>query len=282
MKKINELIKFGINFLSSYNIENPRKETEILLSKILNKPIISLYTENMEISQKHVEKFLRFLNLRVRKIPIQYLIQEVYFYGLKFKIKKGVFIPRPETEILVEKTIEIYNNFFYPQKVKILDIGTGSGNIGICLAKNIENCSVVGTDISKKAIKLAMENAILNEVEKKIKFLKTPLFPENLKFEIIVSNPPYVKETDYKNLDEEVKKEPKISLIAGKDGLKYIKKIIQNARKFLKRSGFLLIEIGYDHSKILKEMDFSEFYLNLVEFVKDLNGIERVAVFRKE
>ena len=261
-------------------IEFSQFESEILLSFILGIERYKIYTEKIKVEKGLVNKFLKLIAKRIKGIPIQYIIKRVNFFDSEFKIEKGVFIPRPETELLVEKTIQIYKENFYPKKVKILDIGTGCGNIAICLAKNIENCDVVGTDMSKKAIKLAKENAILNNVASKVEFKYSNLF-SNIDeiFEIIVSNPPYISEVEYKNLSKEVKNEPKKALIAGRDGLKIIKKILDNAVYFLRKNGFLIMEIGKGQKEMIEKMTLNG--IEIFGFLNDYSGIKRVAIFKK-
>jgi release factor glutamine methyltransferase len=274
------LLKIGAEILKENKIESSQLEVEILLSFLLGIERYKIYTEKIEVDKNFVNRFLKLIEKRKKGIPIQYITKKVNFFDSEFKIEKGVFIPRPETEILVEKTIQIYKENFYPKKVKIFDIGTGCGNIAICLAKNIENCYVVGTDISKKAVKLAEENAILNNVENKVEFRYSNIFSDiDGIFEIIVSNPPYVSETEYEKLSKEVKNEPKKALIAGKDGLKIIKKILDDVSNFLKKNGFLIMEIGKGQKGKIERMNLKG--IEISGFLDDNSGIKRVAIFKK-
>ncbi|MCM8784763.1 MAG: peptide chain release factor N(5)-glutamine methyltransferase [Candidatus Omnitrophica bacterium] len=277
---LRDLLKLTKDEFQKYNIDSPYLEAEIIISEVLKIERHKIYTENIKVSESKYKKIKELVEKRKRRVPLPYLIKKVYFYDCEFKIEKGVFIPRPETELLVEKTINIYRQYFYPEKVKILDIGTGTGNISITLAKNIENCEVIGVDISKKSLRIAYENSILNKVEKKVKFLFSDVF-ENIddKFELIVSNPPYIKEDEYEKLAEEIKKEPKKGLVAGKDGLKIIKKIIEKVSYYLKKKGFLIIEIGYNQVKEIKKFIPKE--LCLFEIKKDFSFCDRIMVFKK-
>ncbi len=274
------LLKSIKNEFQKYNLDSPCLEAEIIISEVLEIERYKIYVENIEISESKYKKIKELVEKRKKRIPLQYLIKKVHFYDCEFKIEKGVFIPRPETELLVEKTIDIYRQYFYPKKVKILDIGTGIGNISIALAKNIENCEVIGVDISKKSLRIAYENLILNKLEKKVKFLLSDIY-ENIddKFELIVSNPPYIKEDQYEKLPKEVKKEPKKALIAGKDGLKIIKKILKDVSYYLKKNGFLIIEIGNNQVKEIKKIIPKGLYL--LEVKKDLSSFDRIMVFKK-
>lgn len=274
------LYNIGLEIFKKNKIENARVECEILLSHILNIERYKIYTEKIEVPEKIEKRFLKFVKRRIKGFPLQYITKEVYFFDIKFKIEKGIFIPRPETELLVEKTIKIYRENFYPEYVKILDIGTGCGNISISLAKNIENSYIVGVDISKKSLKISKENAKLNKVDKKTDFKYSNIFSNiNEKFDIIVSNPPYISKNDYKNLQREIKYEPKRSIIAGKDGLEVIRKILNESGKFLKDKGFIVLEIGYDQFEKIKEMIFPE--IVLFSFEKDFFGYSRIMVFKK-
>jgi len=275
-----ELIKSGSEILKNNGIKEAVKKAEIILSEITKKKIPDLYLDEEEISSRTIKKYIEYLNKIIEGIPLQYIIKKSYFYKYQFYVEKGVFIPRPETEIIIEKTIEIYKNFFSPSFVNILDIGTGSGNIAITLAKEIKNSKIIATDVSEKSIKIAKKNADRYKVENKIKFIKTDLFPKkNIKFDIIVSNPPYIPEREIENLENDVKKEPYIALNGGKSGMEFIERILNNAGKYLSNNGFLILEIGYNQSKFLKNKKFND--LKIIEFTNDLNGIERVVIFKK-
>ncbi|MCM8803666.1 MAG: peptide chain release factor N(5)-glutamine methyltransferase [Candidatus Omnitrophica bacterium] len=274
------LYNIGFEILKKNKIKNTRLECEILLSHILEIERYKIYTEKIEVPEIIKRRFLTFIKKRIKGVPLQYITKEVYFFENKFKIEKGVFIPRPETELLVEKTIKIYRENFYPEYIKILDIGTGCGNIAISLAKNIENSYIIGVDISKKSLKISKENARLNKVDKKTNFKYSNLFSNiNEKFDIIISNPPYIKKIEYDNLSIEIKNEPKRALIAGEDGLKIIKMIIKESPFFLKKEGFLILEIGYNQFEDLKKI--IPYKLNLISIEKDFNGYDRILVFKR-
>ena len=275
---LKKIVEEGASFLQKNKIEEPRKNAEVLLSFVLNKPLYYIYTEDVFVPPKIISHYNKLLKKRASGIPLQYLIKKVNFYGYDFSVQKGVFIPRPETELLVEKTVERYNRYFSPSRIKILDIGTGCGNIAITLAKEIKKSVVVATDISEKAIKTADYNAKIHGVENRIKLLKVNLFPlEKGRFHIIVSNPPYIPHPEISLLDREVKMEPHRALCGGKDGLSIIRKILKEGDKFLYRGGFLLMEIGYNQVDSIKEIVCN---LKLTGIEKDLAGIERVVIFQ--
>ncbi len=276
---LRELIKTGTTFLRKSSIEEPRRNVEMLLSYILKKPVYYIYTEDISIPHKSVIRYNKLLVKRAMGIPLQYLTRTVNFYGYDFFIQEGVFIPRPETEILVEKAIEIYKRYFSPGYIKILDIGTGCGNIAISLAREIKKCRIVATDISEKAIKTANYNAELHRVKNRIEFLKTNTFPlQEKKFHIIVTNPPYIPGSEIVLLEKEVRREPFRALSGGKEGFNLIKKIIRDADRFLQDRGFLLIEIGDKQGRHIRQIQCS---LELIAIEKDLSGIERVVIFHK-
>lgn len=274
------LIDSGTDFLERHKVEQPRKNAEILLAHILKKPVHYIYSSRGEtLSADRIKTYAGMLGKRAACIPLQYITEEVDFFGYRFFVKKGVFIPRPETEILVEKTIGLYRKHFKPDCVKMLDIGTGCGNIAVTLAKEIKNCSVVATDVSLNALKVSSCNAVLHKVKGKIKFKRENLFPAGKnKFHIIVSNPPYIPRDDISVLDEEVKKEPLRALDGGADGTTVMKGILKRADAFLYDGGFLVMEIGYGQADFIRNAACG---MNLLRIEKDLAGIERVAIFRK-
>jgi len=210
-------------------------------------------------------------------MPIQYITNNQEFMKLNFYVDKNVLIPQPDTEILVEEVIEISKKI---NSKKILDLCTGSGAIGVSLAKYLPNCEITAVDISKKALQIAKKNAIINEVEKQITFISSDLFSnlESQKFDIIVSNPPYIKRNDIENLEEQVKKEPLIALDGGEDGLDFYKKIIKEAHKYLVSEGYLCLEIGYNQKdEVIKLIEKEETFKNIYS-KKDLYGIDRIII----
>lgn len=275
--KIKEILKIGIDNLKENNIEEYNLKIKILLSSILNKPkeYIMIH-EDDELEEKEEKEFFLKLEKLKNNEPIQYIINSQEFMGLDFFVDNNVLIPQPDTEILVQEVINIANK--YNQKLDILDLCTGSGAIVVSLAKKIKNCNFWASDISKDALKIAKKNASNNGVI--VSFIESDLF-ENFskfdKFDIIASNPPYIKTDVIKMLSEEVKKEPKIALDGGKDGLFFYRKIIKEAKKYLKNGGILALEIGYDQKdeveKLFKENEYIEIYSK-----KDFAQNDRVVV----
>lgn len=274
---IKKALELAIEKLNKSNIENPIKCAKLVLAYVLKQEKEYLViNDNKEITKAQEENFLKLINKLIEGYPIQYLTNKQEFMKLDFYVNENVLIPRQDTEILVEEIIKLTNNNTY----KILDLCTGSGAIAISLAKYIENCNIYATDISKNAIEVAKINAKNNYVDKKIKFINTNMFKNinNEMFDIIVSNPPYIKTSDIDNLDTNVKYEPIIALDGGKTGLKFYEIIIDNAYKYLNKNGYLCLEIGYNQKKDVCELlKNSDKYKDII-VKKDLNGNDRVVI----
>ena len=243
-----EAIKAGSKLLKEKNISSYILDSELLLSKSLNKPREEILI-NLEqnINKKVLEDFNKYLLRRSKKEPIAYLLGEKEFWSKKFFVNKDTLIPRPETELLVNKLVAIFKK----KEITILDIGTGTGCIILSLLSELKNSSGVAVDISRKAILVAKKNACKFKLSDRIKFLHKP-FEElyKKKFDLIVSNPPYIKSKDIKNLSDDIKRfEPKMALDGGNDGLDLIKKIIYKSKKILKIKGTLALEIGNEQIK---------------------------------
>lgn len=211
--------------------------------------------------------------------PIQYITNEQEFMKLKFYVDENVLIPQPDTEILAEKIIDEYSD----KEVKIWDLCTGSGAIAISLAKYIKKSNIIATDISNKAIQIAKLNAEKNLVHKKIKFILSDMFKniENDTFDLIVSNPPYIKTDVINNLEKSVQNEPNIALDGGEDGLKFYKIIAENAYKFLNNNGKLYLEIGFDQKENVINLLQKTYKYNEITCIKDLAGNDRLIIASK-
>lgn len=270
---ISELLVNGKHLLK--DIEDGNIKARILLEYILKlsrEKIVS--NPNIEVSDNNVESYLNKINDIKNGMPIQYITKKQEFMKLNFYVDKNVLIPQPDTEILVEKAIEICNN--HGNDIKILDLCTGSGAIGISIAKNIKNAKVYATDIKNAVIDIAKQNAKQNNVDN-IEFIVSDMF-ENIQekdFDIIVSNPPYIETDVIKTLPTEVRNEPIIALDGGKDGLKFYKIILSEYKKYLKKDGYLLLEIGYNQAKSVGEL------INLnYSIIEDLAGNDRVIIIK--
>ncbi len=279
MLTVLESIKLSTEFLEKKGIESPRLNAELLLAEILNCKRLDLYLKfDQPLKEKEVDRYRGWISRRGKFEPLQYIIGKIEFYGLTMKVTPDVLIPRPETEILVE---EVLNYCKDKNGLKILDIGTGSGNISIALSKYLNEVDVAAIDISEKAIQVAKENAAFNEVDRKIRFMISDInnYSAALEmFDLAVANPPYVSMEEYWNLQNEITQyEPDVALTDSNDGLNYYRKIAAQAKLFLKSSGKIFMEIGKgqreDVLRILSENNFID-----IQFVKDLQQIDRVVI----
>jgi len=295
-----ESLQLSTDFLEKKGIESPRLNAELLLSEILKCKRLDLYLKfDQPLKENEVGVYREWIARRGKFEPLQYIIGNVEFYGLPFKVTPDVLIPRPETEILVETVINMIMNksSVIPNevrnlrdsspaqqdrndKINILDIGTGSGNIPIALARNLNNAEITAIDISEKAIAVARGNASANGVEEKIHFFTADVrnYLGDYQFDIIVSNPPYVSNEEYPVLQKEILNyEPMVAVTDSNDGLDLYRIIAERAKILLKNSGKILLEVGKDQAKyvadILEKNDFINIY-----FVKDYQQIDRVVV----
>ena len=254
-----ELINYGSNELRKAGISSSSLDSEIILSKILKekreKILINL---KQEIDQTKISKFKNLVKRRSSKEPLAYIFKEKEFWSKFFEVSKDTLIPRPETELIVERLVKIYKG----KKIRILDIGTGSGCILIGLLMELKHSNGIGIDISNKAISIAKKNAKKHLLNKNVKFFtkKIEAINQGL-FDLIVSNPPYIKTGLLVNLERDIKiYEPKIALDGGNDGLDVIKKVIYKSEEILKINGMLALEIGneqkFEVSKILTKKNF--------------------------
>ena len=254
-----EAIKFGSNLLKEKKIQSYILDSELLLSKTLNKSREKILTNlDVGIKKKNFNIFKDYLIRRSKNEPIAYIFGEKEFWSKSFNVNKHTLIPRPETELLVDELLKIFKE----KKISILDIGTGSGCIIVSLLSDLGQSIGTGVDVSKSAILMAKKNAKKYKLTNRIKFL-TKSF-ENIfdkKFDLIVSNPPYIERNAIKNLSEDIKKyEPRMALDGGNDGLDLIKKVIYKSKYILKINGALALEIGNEQikkvSKILADNNF--------------------------
>jgi release factor glutamine methyltransferase len=276
---IKKVLDWTTGYFTKHQMENPHLEAEILLSHALNAERIKLYIDfEKEIDKKSLEVFKGFITRRAKREPTAYITGNKHFMSLNFKVTQDVLIPRPETELLIENAIELSKA--YNGNITVLDIGTGSGAIAVSLAKFIDNAEIYATDSSKKALEVAALNAKRHGVEGKIKFIETDLFPkENLKFDIIISNPPYIKTSDISGLQPEIKDfEPVAALDGGADGLDFYRKIMEKASEYIKENGSILLEIGADQSKDVVGIIKNKLALKNIRVKKDLSGLDRVVI----
>ena len=254
MITIKKAIEKAAIMLKGSQIETPKLKARLLMQHVLKKPrqYIIIY-DNSIISKKQEETYFKNIEKIRNGTPLQYITHSQEFMKMNFFVNENVLIPRVDTECVVEEAIKIAN---MTNAKKILDLCTGSGVIAISLAKYIYGSEITAIDISDKALEVAKRNAKSNEVENQIKFIKSNLY-ENLpneKYDIIISNPPYVKREVIKTLDKEVRKEPKLALDGGYDGLDFYRKIIPNAYQYLKHQGHICLEIGFDQKADVLEI----------------------------
>ena len=275
-----ELLVDASKQLKFYKINSATLDAELILSKILGlsreKILLNL---NEKINDEVLEKFNYFLKLRKQNRPIAYILGFKDFWKYKFQVDKNVLIPRPETEIIIEQALK---NLPKLSKKNILDIGTGSGCIIISIIKERENCKATAIDKSLKALKVAKLNAEMHHVQKKIKFLNIDVdkYLAN-KYDLIVSNPPYIKDIEILSLDKDVKlNEPKLALSGGKSGLNKVFKVIKKSEKLLKTKGKLILEIGEKQSKEVKKFLIKNNF-NQIQVFKDLSRKDRCIVSTK-
>jgi release factor glutamine methyltransferase len=259
--------------------ERARADAELLLLHILGKDKAWLMTHlDVGLATNLAARYIELLERRGNGEPVQYITGETEFYGLPFHVTRDVLIPRPETEHLVEKAIELAAHFHTP---RIVDVGTGSGCIAVTLARHLPQAHITTIDLSAAALAIAEENAKRNEVA--IRFLEGDLFAPvaGEHFDFVVSNPPYVPAADRASLSVEVRDyEPAMALFAGDDGLEIYRSLIPAAFDALNPSGFLLLEIGYGQSPAIEEL-LSRSGFAQIEFTSDLKGIPRVACARR-
>ena len=262
--EIFKLINDGSKILEKRNIASHKLDSEILLSRVLKKDRSRLLLNlNQFAQEKDIENFNALIRRRSKREPIAYILREKEFWSKNFYVCKDALIPRPETELLVENIVKQFKN----KNISILDVGTGSGCILLSILSELKNSKGIGIDISQKAIEVAKNNQIRQNLSNRSKFLLRSIDRiYGYKFDLIVSNPPYVTQKDYNNLEDDIKKfEPKIALDGGNDGLDVIKKVIYKSKSILKIKGMLALEIGYGQykkvSKILKEKKFKTKFL---------------------
>ncbi len=310
-----ETIDWAAGELGQYNIESAKQESEILLSTLFDCSRLNLYLDNRPLEAEELIWIKKRLKERKEGKPLQYLLGTAYFMGLQFEVNPDVLIPRPETEILVEAAIEKLKKREWPSPPLIIDLGTGSGNIAVSIAKLYSRCRILGLDISLAALKVARRNALRHKVGKRIDFVLGNGFSslkvcpalscseENREArrgwavaDMIISNPPYIKsagltqpppwragvgETGFGRLPREIGFEPRIALDGGEDGLKYYRRIIRKSPAYLKEGGYLIMEIGDNQANDVSRMLAASGKFREIEIVKDYNNIERVIAARK-
>ncbi len=279
-KTIGELLIDGNKILKEANIDTYILDVQLLLGKVLGKDKLYLITNKEEEVSKIKEKeFYKLINQRKDKMPIKYILKSAEFMGLEFQVEEGVLIPRGDTEILVEETLKFIKN---ERKYDICDLCSGSGAIGISIAYLKENTNVDLIDYYEIPEKVTKKNIRKHNLDSRANFIKSDLLKEpismNKKYDILVSNPPYIKDEVIETLMDDVKKyEPHTALSGGEDGLYFYKKIIDDSNKILKDNGVLAFEIGHDQGKEVSDLMVEKGYKN-IRVIKDLAGHDRVVI----
>lgn len=276
--KIREALRKGTIELKINNIDEPNIKARLLMQYILKKDrqYLLIY-DGEDLKTKQENDYFESIDELINGKPLQHITHSQEFMKMNFFVNEDVLIPRPDTEILVEEVIGICKN---RNKVKILDLCTGSGAIAVSLAKYIKNSHIVASDISRKALNIAKKNAKTNNMEDKIFFIESDLFQKikKEKYDIIVSNPPYIRKEAMKFLNKDVKKEPNIALDGGEDGLDFYRIIIKESYYYLKFGGFLCLEIGYDQRQEVVDLIKKENKYLSVYTKKDFGGNDRIVI----
>ena len=275
---MNNLIKESLIKLKQKNITSPELDLRILL-KHASKKNDEIILSNLNVDNIDIVKFKSYLQKRINRQPIAKIIKNKPFWKNDFYVNNFVLDPRPETELIIEEALNIYRN--KNLKLKILDIGTGSGCLAVSLAKEFKNASITAIDISKEALEVAEKNLKIHNCYNQIQLKMIDFKNINSKFDLIVSNPPYLTNEQFNNADPEVKNfEPKLALVGGNDGLKFYREYSNNLKNLMNKSAHFICEIGINQRQNCEEIfENSGLYLNKI--VNDLQGIERILSFSK-
>ena len=273
-------IKQSTKFLKDNFIPNPELDSEILMAKIIQKDRkYVLLNSNESLTISDLNKFYNLIKKRSLHNPVAYLIKKKFFWNSEFFVTKDTLIPRPDTELIVENILSLTK---HKNKIKILDIGIGSGCILLSILKERENFYGTGVDISKKCLNISRINAVNLKVYNRLKLYKSDVDKFNLgKYDLIVSNPPYIKKCKIKYLEKGVAKfEPRLALNGGLDGLSEIRKVIKKSSELIKKNGKFILEIGFDQkNKVIDLLNKEGFYINSAQ--RDLADNDRCLVSTK-
>ncbi|MBN2406837.1 MAG: peptide chain release factor N(5)-glutamine methyltransferase [Elusimicrobia bacterium] len=275
---IRSMLAWAEGYLGEAGLQNAERDTEYIMCRILGMTRPQLYVDrNRPLAEREMDSFRLFIKKRSRRVPVEYLFGDTVFMGLEFRVTADTLIPRPETELMVEECMGFVEQGGVSD---IIEIGTGCGNIAVSLAK-LTDARVMTVDKSAKALKVARYNAFRHGVSGKIEFKKGSMFDtlgsrDKKRFEILIANPPYVAQRDYRSLQAEVRMEPRMALVAGRKGLKYISHILKRGPEYMRAGARLYVEIGYGQKKDI---------INIVDgirdiagygFIKDYSGIDRI------
>jgi release factor glutamine methyltransferase len=277
---IQKLLNWTTDYLTQKKVDSPRLSAELLLSSVLDLKRIELYTQySRVVEEEHLAKLRELVKRAGQQEPIAYLVGKTEFYSLELEVAPDCLIPRPETELLVQRAIEMLRLRTGPHRV--CDLCTGCGVIAVAIAKNVPDAKIVATDISAPALALAARNiekhGLQDRIEPRQGDLFEPLIAHLDQFDMIVCNPPYVSAAEYEALDKNVKDyEPRIALYAGEQGLDLYRRIAERVAEFLKPDGLLLLEIGYAQGPLVRELLARTNSFAAINVEKDLSGHDRV------
>lgn len=288
---VSNLVRWASNILQHVNdIDFPRLDAEIILSHLLDCRRVDLYLNPVKpIEETTAVRYKDAIEKRTHRVPLQYIKKCANFMSLDFYVDERVLIPRPETELLVEEVIKLSQAMSKEREIVIADIGAGSGNIAVTLAKNIDNARIFAIDISPDALAVANINARRYEVLDKITFLCgdtfKPLEIHDIKSKVnfIVSNPPYISSDEFDTLQNEVRDyEPYVALVCGQDGLQMFKRIISGANTWLKPGGYVIFEVGNEQAREVARLFENTGYFKKANFIEDYQHIQRIVIAQKE
>lgn len=278
---VSSILDWTAGYFTRNNINEARLDAEVLLASVLNCSRLNLYLEKDKIlSEQNLKIFKKLIQERKQRIPVSYILGEKEFMGLRFKVNRHTLIPRPETELLVEEVIKIINK---GHNNVIVDLGTGSGNIPISIAKLSNVSKIYSIDVSMEALNIAQDNIDYHGLAAKIELRNGDLFngimSESLenKVDIIVSNPPYIAEHEMELLTPELGYEPQSALYGGKDGLDFYRRIIADSIKYLKEGGYLVMEMNSYLSKDIQNITEKNSF-TVENIIKDYSGLDRVII----
>ena len=278
--RIYEAISKGVKKLKECNINNPYLDSEILMGQVLKKDRKYLILNiKKKLCINIIKKYFDLIEVRSLGKPVAYITGKKEFWNYEFKVKDGVLIPRPETEVIIDQVLKLTVN---KTKLNILDIGVGSGCILLSILKEKREFLGTGVDISKRCIEISYLNSRNMNLKNRVKFFKTDIDNFNYgKYDLIISNPPYLKKLDFKYLDKDVANfEPKIALDGGIEGLSVIRKTIKKSSELIKKNGLFILEIAFDQKNIVKNLLRNKgFYINKI--LKDFANKDRCIISRK-
>jgi len=276
LKTLLEILNLSVEHLQKKGVDEPRLSSELIITHVLNIKRLDIYLQfERVLTEEEISKIRTLLKRRSEHEPIQYILGETEFYGLKFSVDKSVLIPRSDTEILVQTAVEYIGD----KPLSVFEVGTGSACIAVSLANKCKNVNITACDISEQALKLAASNAKLNGVADRIKFINLDILKKSpdSKFDVIISNPPYISKTVIESLDKQVRYfEPLGALTDGGDGLTFYRRINEITPDVLNASGSVFLEIGYDQAESVKSI--YEKSLKDIKILRDYSGNNRVFI----